>query len=194
MECSVVVLPEPVGPGGQDQAERMARQALERVFVTRLQTQLDQWNGLGRGQQAQYHIFQSVVGGHDGDAQLQLGPAKLGKVDLAVLRSAPLRDIQPRHDLDARHQRRPQPRRQAQIGFKVAVAAKADQGDLLARIGLDVNVGSVQGQRVVDHLLDHAHHARGFTRRGGLFVLLALRHLDQRLRHQRLDIRPVRLG
>jgi hypothetical protein len=79
-ECSVVVLPQPVGPHHQHQAVGLD----DRL---RMQRQVGAGSGHARPaasgrpeQNAQHHVFEPVAGGHGDHAQLDgLGPPKREK-------------------------------------------------------------------------------------------------------------------
>ena len=124
------------------------------------------------------------MGGHHGHTQFQRLATKFGKVDLAVLRTAALGNVQPGHDLDARHQRATQLGRQPQIGLQLTVLAKPDRREGIAPVGFDVDVGRMGALRLGDHLVHQPHHAGRFTGRTQLLGLAAGAHLDHGLHHQ----------
>jgi hypothetical protein len=106
------------------------------------------------------------LGGHDRHAQLEGLAAELREIDFAVLRSAAFGDVEPRHDLDARNQRRPQLGRQPQTGRQIAVAPEADDRQRLARVALDVDAGRAghTRQRPVQFILGQQQALHPFRR------------------------------
>ena len=104
---NVVVLPEPVGPGHQDDAVRLRDQLQEPLqrlarHADRLKAQLV----LALVQQAQHGAL-AVRAGQRGHPHVDRARADAQR-DAAVLRQALLGDVQVGHDLQARDQRRMQ--------------------------------------------------------------------------------------
>jgi hypothetical protein len=92
--------------------------------------------------------------GSGGHAQLQVDRGELAEADLAVLRLAALGDVEVAHDLDAGDERVAVACRDLDVGHQRAVLAEADLGLLLARAGLDVDVGGALTIGVDDDLVD----------------------------------------
>ena len=91
------------------------------------------------------------------DAEIDLLAAH-GQLDAPVLRQPPLGDVEPRHDLDARDDRRLQPRRRRLDFVQHAVIAVADPQPILER--LDMDVGGMGLDGAGDQLVDEADHRR----------------------------------
>src|SRR6266566_4285404 len=93
--------------------------------------------------------------GRDTEVDLAVVVAQL---DTAVLRKPALGDVEVRHDLQAREDRRFQPLRRGQHLVQHAVHPEADAEDLLVR--LEVNVGGALLDCLDKHHVDQLHHRR----------------------------------
>ena len=78
----------------------------------------------------------------------------------AVLRHALLGDVEPADDLDARGQLFLD--RQRRLGDLAQLAVDAEAHPVVVFVGLEVQVGGAQVDRVDQHLLQEAHHRRVF--------------------------------
>ena len=109
--------------------------------VTGRQANAVQRQRFGRSQQTHHHIFHTIGRGYGGHPQFQLVRGRiLGKVDLAVLCTAALGNVEVAHDFDASHQRRAVGRRQLQIVFQLPVFAETHLDFAFARRAFNVNV------------------------------------------------------
>ena len=98
---------------------------------------------------AQHHVL-AVDGRHGRDAHVDLAAAH-GDADAPVLRQAALGDVEPRHDLEARDERRAERRLRRLHVLQRAVDAVADREPVLAR--LDMDVGGAHLHRARDELV-----------------------------------------
>ena len=176
------------GPGDQHDAVRLADQVVQRRqhAGSHAQGLQPQASGL-LVQQAHHHPF-AVAGGHGGDANVDRPPG-YPQGDAAVLGQAFLGDIQLRHDLDPRHQRRVQ-----RLARRDHVAQGAVDPVAHLRMGLeglDVDVAGLIARGLGQQRVDHADHWRailGVEQVGNLGdivhqaveVDLALRRADHR--------------
>ena len=105
---------------------------------------------------AQHHAL-AVPRGDGRDAHVDR-PAGDPEADAAVLRQALLRNVEPRHHLDARHDERRYRALRLQHLAQHAVHAEADHQAVLER--LDVNVGGILLDRLGEHRVDQANDRR----------------------------------
>ena len=106
---------------------------------------------------AQHDVLQAVSGRDDGDAQLDVTGTESAEVNLSILGLAPLRDIQLRHDLDARNHGAAKTARNIQVGNEYSVLAKANVQILPAGIGLKMDIRRLLLYRIHENLVDQAH-------------------------------------
>src|SRR6185295_15145042 len=92
-----------------------------------------------------------------GDAEVDLA-AHQPQLDASVLRQASLGDVELRHDLDARHDRRLQPARRGFDVVQHAVDAVTDLELVLER--LDVDIRRALLERPVDEQVDEPDDGR----------------------------------
>ena len=95
-------------------------------------------------------------------AHAEVDGAGLGQahLDASVLRHAPLGDVEPRHDLEARADLAGQLHRRLRDFLQDAVDAQAHAEDLLVR--LEVDVRGAAADRIEHDLVDEAHDRRVF--------------------------------
>ena len=171
-EYSVVVLPEPVGPGDQQDAVRLVDQLVHQLLGARIHAERIQLEAAGLlVEQTQHHAL-AVTGGDRRHAHVDRAAGDAQR-DAAVLRQALLGDVELRHDLDARdHQRRDGAAR-LQHFAQHAVDAEAHDQAVLER--LDVNVGGVVLDRLRQDRVDQLDDRRlvvAFQQVGGLRQIL----------------------
>ncbi len=157
-EYSVFVLPEPVGPGDEHHAPRLLDRRLE----------LGERLGLEAELRHVEHQLVLVEETHDDLLAEERRQARHAEVDVlrhavvleadldaAVLRQALLRDVELRHDLDARRDRVAELHRRLHDVVEQAVDAVADAQLLLVRLDVDV-AGALLDRRHQDdvHQLD----------------------------------------
>ena len=87
-------------------------------------------------QKAHHHAF-AMARWQGRDAHINTPPGK-GERDPAILRYAPLGNVEPGHHLQAGDERRRQMRRQADAFFQYAIKAEADRYAVLKRLDMDV--------------------------------------------------------
>src|SRR5262249_50968598 len=85
-------------------------------------------------------------------------PLRQAKFNLAILRFAPLGNIQARHDFEARHQGTPVTGGNALVFQTAAVNAHANDRVGARRIGLNVNVGGAAFVGIDNDLVGQAHN------------------------------------
>ncbi len=108
---------------------------------------------LAGGQNTHDHVF-VVAGRRDGrDAELNLSGLAEFEFDLAVLRFSALRDVEARHDFQARDDRAPIALGNLHVLETIAVDPEPHQGFALLSIRLDVNVRGVLPIGVGDDLV-----------------------------------------
>ena len=112
--------------------------------------------------------------GERGDAHIDV-PAEYAEFDAPVLRQPSLGDIQSRHQLESRHDRRPHRERRCIPSFQNAVDAKAHLEVVLERLQMNVAGPLFEGFR------DHGVHVSNHGSLGG--------HVAQLL-----DVVSARLG
>jgi hypothetical protein len=133
----VVVLPDPVGPGDQEDAVGAADDAVEDLEVVGLEAQVFQADLDRIGAQNTQHHALAVVGraGRDAEVDVHIVHTQL---DAPVLGHAALGDVHPGHELDAGEQRVLHP-----LGKVVALHAHTvdavAQADTVLH-GLDVDI------------------------------------------------------
>jgi hypothetical protein len=98
-----------------------------------------------------------VAGRQRGDAYIDRLAADAQR-DAPVLRQTFFRDVELRHDLDARDQRGMDRLARLDDVAQIAVDTKAHDGNLLERF--DVNIGCAFAQRLRQQRVDHANHRR----------------------------------
>ena len=146
------------GPHAQEHAVRALDHLLHLGQVVRRHADVAQGHELGRGQQTQHGVFQSAVRGNRRHPQLK--PAAIDEFahgDLAVLRLAPLGNVEVAHDLDPGQHGAAVGVRQLHVGLEHPIPAEPDQHLLLSRLGLDVDVGDALGLGFQDHGVDQPH-------------------------------------
>ncbi|MNQ78045.1 hypothetical protein D3C85_929470 [compost metagenome] len=139
--------------GDEDDAVGLAQGAAEGVVGVRVHAQLVQRQaGLILVQNAQHHpLARPRRQGRDAHVQ-RLAAQRQG--DAPVLRHALFGDVEPRHDLDARDQKRRDARVEAQGFAQDAIDPHPhDQGAL---IGLQVDVRGARAHGLGDDAVDHA--------------------------------------
>src|SRR5262249_56547755 len=85
-------------------------------------------------------------------------PLRQAKFNLAILRFAPLGNIQARHDFEARHQGTPVTGGNALVFQTAAVNTHANDRIGARRIGLNVNVGGAPFVGIDNDLVGQAHY------------------------------------
>jgi len=128
-------------PAHEEKAVRLVDHGFQVGDIAFRQRQFFERQRLARSQHPHHHIFEPACGRHGRHAQfdVQIGHELL-HLDLAVLRLAPLSNIEIAHDLDARDQRITPAGRHFAVIDQIAVAAKTDAGFFDAGIGFDVDV------------------------------------------------------
>src|SRR5690606_35275566 len=118
-------------------------------------------------------------GGQGIDAEVDGARLRQSQLDAAVVRHALFRDVNLRHDLEARTDAVGDALRRTPDLAQDAVLAEADAVDLL--VGFDVDVRGPRLDGVHEDAVDEAHDGRvvdAVFRLGVLFVLLAGLHLN----------------
>ena len=115
-------------------------------------------NRLSGRQYAQDNVFVVAArGGKRGHAQLNI-LIRESEENFAILRFAALRDIQMRHDLEARRQGPTMARGHRPFLLAPSVNAKAHHGIMLVTTRLNMNIGGSDLVRITDELIDEPHH------------------------------------
>jgi hypothetical protein len=110
------------------------------------------------GAEHPHHDVLQAPGRRDGGhAQVHVERPEAPELDLAVLRLAPLGDVELAHHLDARDHRLAESRREVEVRHQRAVLAESDAHVAAGGIRLDVDVRSLLLDRVDDHLVDELH-------------------------------------
>ena len=141
----------------EEQAIGFAHHDFQRLEIVRCEAEFFERNRLARGEDTHNDVLDSALGRNGGDPQLDVERTELLELDLAVLRPALLRYIQVAHDLDAGDNGVAVGSRHLDVRRERAVLAEADLGLALARIGLDMNVGSALVVGVDDDLVHKLH-------------------------------------
>ncbi len=154
---SVVVLPDPVGPGDEHDAVRLADQPVHggqrrlahsqrgEIELRRVLVEEPQHDALARAGRQRRH------------ADVDLLVAQLQR-ESPVLRQALFGDVEVRHDLHPRHQGCVQrPRRLQHVAQHTVDPEAHDRAPL---VGLEVDVGRALAQRLQQQRVDHPDHRR----------------------------------
>ncbi len=159
----MVVLPEPVGPGHQDDPVGQADQSCgtRRGCRWSMPTLSRSSMTTERSRIRTTTLSPNIVGKH-ADAEVD-GVAADGQADAAVLRQAPLGDVQVGHDLDARGDGEGQVPRRRDHFVEHAVGPDADLELVLER--LEVQVAGPVANRQQEHHVQAAC-ARGAVGHG----------------------------
>ena len=144
-------------PGDQEHAVGQADDALDRPPVPLLEAEVVERHQDRRPVEDPHDDALAVERGHRRHAEVEPPPLE-AHADAAVLGQAPLGDVQLRHDLDARGDRRLEALRRRLGVEEHAVDAVADPEAVLER--LDVDVGRVRLDRVLDEEVDQPDHRR----------------------------------
>ena len=153
----MVVLPSPVGPGHQQDAVGPREQRVEALQRVGFETHLLEAEAHARTIQHPHHDAFAVDGGHGRNAQVQFA-ALDPDLDAAVLRQAPLRNVEVRQQLDARADRSAVLGRHDLRRMNDAIDAVAHMKTVVER--LEVNVGSAKLDHPPDDGVDQPDHRR----------------------------------
>jgi hypothetical protein len=172
----------------EEQAVGLGDQFLDLAQVVVRQAQLVERNRFACRQDTHDHVFHAAGGGDGGDAQFNVERAEFLEFDLAVLRLAPLRDIEIAHDLDARSQCIAIAGRNLDVVHQTAVLAETHLGLAFLRIGLDVDIRSTLIIGIDDDLVDQFDQ---FVVAGGGYVFWRLPVVFLIIAHGRQDVVDV---
>src|SRR2546427_8758599 len=145
------------GAGHQDHAVGLRDQPVELRERVLRETERPEGHDDRRAVEDAEHDTLAVERGEGRDAEIDLAPHE-PQLDAPVLRQAPLGDVELRHDLDARHDRRLQPPRRCLHVVQHAVDAVADLELVLE--GLDVDVRGALLDRAADEQVHEANDRR----------------------------------
>ena len=150
-------MPEPVGPGDEQDAVRLQQHVEERLQRVVLEAQALEVERHAALVEDPHHDRLAVHRRHRRDAKVDL-LALHAQPDAAVLRQPPLGDVEVRHDLDARDHRGGEAARRRLDLVQHAVDPVTDDEPVLER--LDVDVGRARVERVGDDERDEPDHRR----------------------------------
>jgi hypothetical protein len=142
----------------EEDAVGLLHDPLEGFEVVLLHPELLDRDGLGGGQDAEHRVLHHPGRRDRGDAELDVARAVVLEADLSVLGEAPLRDVQVRHDLDARDHVAAELARQPRVVGADAVDADSNH-EVAVEIGFDVDVARALVVGLLDDLVDEPHHA-----------------------------------
>src|SRR2546428_693286 len=195
-------------PHAQDEAVGLLGDLPELGEVPLRHPELVHGDRLARGEDAHDHVFVRVLRRDGGDAELDLPAVRHLEPDLAVLRLAPLGDVELRHDLDARDDRAAEGAGDLLVLGAAAVDAVPDHRILLRAVGLDVDVRGARLVGLHDELVGEPDDgavvlvdlARGDLAQGRLPLARRLLGLElaedaaDHARRARLTVRGVEVG
>ena len=152
VEYSVVVLPEPVGPGDQDDPVRLLDHLVPALAILVAEAELLEVAHQYFGCEDAHDDLFAESRRHGRDAQLDLPARGRHRLDASVLRTAPLDDLHARQELDAAgHRQQHRDRNRVDL---VQDAVDAETHDAKVAPRLDVDVGSALLEGVLPQPVD----------------------------------------
>src|SRR2546422_903398 len=145
------------GPGDQDDPVRALDQRVETLERVGREAELVERQEHARALQQPHDDRLAVHGGDGGHADVHARAVQVD-ADAAILRQPPLGDVHLGHDLDARGEAGRQRRWRRLLVVEDPVDAVADPQRVLER--LDVDVGGLGGDRVLDEEVHEPYHRR----------------------------------